>query len=127
MNPKPITIGRIAPLPAGSAQPAKSRLTREVNERLAEHYEGLPIWVRPPKGTLEYYTGLSRSKLYALEGEGSIRGVSIREPGALKGMKLFHLQSILDYIERCEREANDAKAQGIAQESVSDTNGTPTS
>jgi hypothetical protein len=34
-----------------------------------------------------------------------IRSVSIREPGRIKGVRLFHLDSILAFIERCEKEA----------------------
>ena len=59
--------------------------------------------MRPPRGGgLEFYSGLSRSKLYELEAAGKIRSVSIREPGAQKGCRLFHLESILKFIERCE-------------------------
>jgi hypothetical protein len=34
-----------------------------------------------------------------------IRPVSIRESGRIKGVRLFHLASILGFIERCEMEA----------------------
>jgi len=37
--------------------------------------------------------------------QGFIRFVSIREPGRIKGTRLFHLASILRFIERCEMEA----------------------
>jgi hypothetical protein len=61
---------------------------------------GRPVWVRPPKpGTLEYYSGFSRAKLYQLEAEGKIRGGSIKGPHQKKGTHLFHLQSILDFVE----------------------------
>jgi hypothetical protein len=65
---------------------------------------GRPVWIRPPKVGIDFHCGFSRSKLYELEALGHIRGVSIREPGRVKGTKLFHLQSILDFIEQCERE-----------------------
>ena len=38
----------------------------------------------------------------ATRGKGLIRSVSIREPGRIKGVRLFHLASILAFIERCE-------------------------
>ena len=36
------------------------------------------------------------------------QSLSIREPGKIKGVRLFHLASILAFIERCENEANAA-------------------
>jgi hypothetical protein len=60
----------------------------------------LPRYIRPPKGR-EYFSGFSRSKLYQLEADGEIRGISLhKEPGQKQGIKLFDLQSIFDYIER---------------------------
>ena len=61
-----------------------------------------PVWVRSPKKGLEFYTGLSRAKLYQGAADGHFRSVSIREPGQTKGTRLFHLGSILRYIESCE-------------------------
>jgi hypothetical protein len=84
--------------------PAKAR------ELLNDQHNGLPVWIRPPKSGLEFYSGFSRAKLYELAGIGAIRSVSIREPGQTKGTRLFHLQSIFDLIEKCER--------GAAQEST---------
>jgi hypothetical protein len=62
--------------------------------------------IRPPRnGGVEFYTGISRSKLNELAGKGRIETRSIREPGQVKGTRLFHLQSILDFIEECEQTA----------------------
>ena len=70
------------------------------NEQVNKNIRALPIWVRAPKtGDLEYFTGLSRAKLYELEREGKIRGGSLKEPHEEKGTHVFHLQSILDFIE----------------------------
>ena len=79
--------------------PAKAR------ELLQDQSNGLPVWTRSPKQGVEFYTGFSRAKLYEAAGKGFIRSVSIRQPGQLKGTRLFHLQSILDFIERCEHQA----------------------
>jgi len=79
--------------------PAKAR------ELLQDQARGLPVWIRPPKQGVEFYTGLSRSKLYEGAGKGHFRSVSIREPGQVKGTRLFFLQGILDFIERCEQQA----------------------
>jgi hypothetical protein len=65
----------------------------------------LPIWVRAPKRGHEFYSGCSRAKLYEWAAKRFIRSVSIREPGRIKGVRLFHLASILAFIERCETEA----------------------
>ena len=62
----------------------------------------LPVWVRAPKRGHEFYSGCTRPKLYEWAAKGFIRSVSIREPGRIKGVRLFHLASILAFIERCE-------------------------
>lgn len=79
--------------------PAKAR------ELLQDQANGLPVWIRSPKQGVEFYTGLSRAKLYELAGAGKIRSHSIREPGQVKGTRLFNLQSILDFIERGAQES----------------------
>ena len=79
--------------------PAKAR------ELLSDHSNGLPVWIRSPKQGVEFYTGTSRAKLYEMAGKGHIRSVSIRAPGQTKGCRLFHLQSILDFIAQCESAA----------------------
>ena len=84
-----------------------------IENRLAEHYRGLPVWIRAPKTGQEYYTGLTRAKLYDLAGRGLIGSFSLRDPGNLKGCRFFHLQSILDYRDRAElREKNTSENTG---------------
>ena len=80
---------------SGSLSPTASELLQERGAG------GRPVWIRAPKIGNEFYSGLSRSKLYELAGEGDIRSVSIRKPGQVKGTRLFNLQSILDFIEGC--------------------------
>src|ERR1035437_10030990 len=58
----------------------------------------LPVWIRPPKQGVEFYSGLSRAKLYELGGKGQIETRSLRDPGAIKGTRLFLLKSVLDFI-----------------------------
>lgn len=72
---------------------------------IAERDGNLPVWVRAPKFGYEHYSGCSRAKLYEWAAKRFIRSVSIREPGRTKGVRLFHLASILAFIERCEMEA----------------------
>ena len=88
-----------------------TRLTsvaRDLPARMAEREGTLPVWVRAPKRGHEFYSGCSRPKLYEWAGKNYIRSVSIREPGRIKGVRLFHLASILAFIERCEMEAQSA-------------------
>ena len=88
-----------------------TRLTsvaRDLPARMAEREGTLPVWVRAPKRGHEFYSGCSRPKLYDWAGKNYIRSVSIREPGRIKGVRLFHLASILAFIERCEMEAQSA-------------------
>ena len=92
--------------PTGNARQTRT-LSPKAAELVAERTTGnLPVWVRAPRnGGVEFYTGFSRAKLYELASERKIRSVSIREPGAIKGTRLFHLASILAFIEKCEQEA----------------------
>jgi hypothetical protein len=81
--------------------PAKAR------ELLNDQHNGLPIWIRPPRGGgVEFYTGFSRARLYQGAVDGDFRSISIRKPGQTKGTRLFNLQSILDFIAKCEQEGN---------------------
>lgn len=93
---------------AGGTQASKTKLAPKARELLTERTNGLPVWIRAPKSGVEFYTGFSRAKLYQLAGEGKIRSVSIREQGAVKGTRLFNLQSILDFIVKCEAETAEA-------------------
>jgi len=85
-----------------------TRLTgvaRELPARMAEREGALPVWVRAPKLGHEFFSGCSRPKLYEWAGKNYIRSVSIREPGRIKGVRLFHLASILAFIEQCEKKS----------------------
>lgn len=79
-------------------------------ELASERDGNLPVWVRAPKRGHEFYSGCSRPKLYEWAAKGYIRSISIREPGQVKGVRLFHLASILAFIEKCEADAQ-AKAR----------------
>lgn len=86
--------------------PAKAR------ELLNDQSNGLPVWIRSPKQGVEFYCGFSRAKLYEGAGKGYFRSVSIREPGQVKGTRLFNLQSILDFIAQCEQTAEQTETSG---------------
>jgi hypothetical protein len=95
------------PLPANTdtldsgSRSAPHRATQFMADREGD----LPVWVRAPKRGHEFYSGCSRAKLYEWAAKSFIRSVSIREPGRIKGVRLFHLSSILAFIERCEIES----------------------
>lgn len=42
--------------------------------------------------------GLKRSLLYALLADGSIRGVSLKRPGRLRGKRLFYVASVRAFL-----------------------------
>jgi hypothetical protein len=86
-------------------------MIRKLNELLQDKEGPLPVWIRPPKSGCDYWCGLSRSKLYLLAQERKIRSASIREPGQIKGTRLFELRSILDFIERSADSTDEESAQ----------------
>lgn len=62
----------------------------------------MPVWIGLPKsGTVCRYTGLSRSGLNALilGKNPPVKSVSLKQRYAVRGRRLIHLQSLLDYIE----------------------------
>jgi hypothetical protein len=96
---------QIKPIVGGSnAQPTTRPVPARARELLNDQSNGRPEWVRPPKHGLEFYSGFSRARLYQGAKDGDFRSVSIRKPGQVKGTRLFHLQSILDFIARCEQQ-----------------------
>lgn len=90
-------------------------VTAKVLELLQERIGGYPIWSRAPKVGVCPWTSFSRSKLYELATGGLIRSVSIRKPGQTKGTRLFHTQSVLDYIAKCEQAANESNASATVK------------
>ena len=89
------------PLSSSKTDTRKPEVSARVDELLSDRHGLLPVWVRSPKTGPEHYTGFGRSKLYELAAHGKIESRSIREPGQIKGTRLFNLRSILDFIESC--------------------------
>lgn len=89
------------PESSGQTTKGKPRLPRKAGELLGDHDGNLPVWIRAPRTRQrEHYTGLTRAHLYALADKGVIVSKPIRDPGKVRGIRLFLLRSILDYIER---------------------------
>src|SRR5579859_4650284 len=59
----------------------------------------LPEFIRVPTKGLCPWTGLSRSKFYGLISEGVVGTVCLRKRGAVRGTRLIHLRSLLNYLE----------------------------
>tara|TARA_R110000868_G_scaffold5915_2_gene34400 strand:+ start:1546 stop:1881 length:336 start_codon:yes stop_codon:yes gene_type:complete len=105
MENKNDTGGFSAPEASSATLDHKRSLAPHAQDLLQERTHGIPVWGRAPKKDVCPWTSFSRSKLYELASDGLIRSVSIRKPGQSKGTRLFHIQSILDYIAKCEAEA----------------------
>lgn len=76
------------------------KVRRQLETLVGEQDASLrPIWVRAPKdGAVEHYSGLGKGTLYSLDAAGLIKSACLKRPGAVRGVRLFELQSILDYI-----------------------------
>ena len=101
-----MNAARTSPVSLNAPENGNRTVSPRAAESMADRVGVLPVWVRAPKLGHEFFSGCSRAKLYEWAGKRFIRSVSIREPGRIKGVRLFHLASILTFIERCEKEAN---------------------
>src|ERR1017187_4626693 len=95
---------QIKPIVGSNAQQTRP-IPEKAMELLQSQSNGRPEWVRSPKQGVEFYSGFSRARLYQGAKDGDFRSVSIRKPGQVKGTRLFHLASILAFIEKCEQDA----------------------
>lgn len=89
---------------------AEALVSERISQQTTHGAVSLPVWVRAPKFGTEHYSGLTRGKLYELAGRGKIRSESLREPGRKQGVRLFHLGSILAYVEGLSKEAQGTTA-----------------
>ena len=96
---------RTPPASADVTENGNGRAQTRAAQFISDREGNLPVWVRAPKHGHEFYSGCTRPKLYEWAAKGFIRSVSIREPGRVRGVRLFHLASILGFIERCEASA----------------------
>ena len=60
----------------------------------------IPRFIRPPRpGVLCAHTGLGRSALYNLVSEGKVPAISVRRPGAKRGVTLIEYDGLIAYLE----------------------------
>jgi hypothetical protein len=69
-------------------------------------------WVRPGKLPAHGFD-IGRSQVYQLAVRGEIELVSLKAPGARRGVALVRLDSVRQFIERC-RAGNAAEQAGVA-------------
>ena len=71
-----------------------------MKQYVSDHFydEKLGDWVRMPKPK-QRLCGLSRTTILELSEAGCIRTVAIRKPGAIKGIRLVYIPSLLGYLE----------------------------
>ena len=60
-----------------------------------------PEWLREKEVTRQF--GLTHMPLFNLRKRGAIRSASLKAEGAKYGVRLYHVGSIRDYIDRMER------------------------
>jgi len=56
----------------------------------------MPEFGRTPD--VEKYFGIKKGTLYNLNDQGKIKGVVLRKAGSLKGVRLWHMASVREYI-----------------------------
>lgn len=60
-----------------------------------------PTFLRLSQGRtpdVERYFGIKKGTLYNLHDQGKIKGVVLRKAGSLKGVRLWHMASVREYI-----------------------------
>jgi hypothetical protein len=62
-------------------------------------------WARMPKPK-ERFFGMSRTTILELSQAGLIKTVSIRKPGANKGIRLIFVPSLREFLDKCPQEVN---------------------
>lgn len=53
------------------------------------------------------FSGIGKSTLFALIAKGKLKSKCIRQPGAVKGIRLISKQALRDFIDSCEEDVAD--------------------
>ena len=88
-----------------------TELAKQTQSLLRERdaHTRLPLYFRAPVHGHDAIFGLTRAKLYQLDGAGLIKSVSLREKHQQRGTRLFSTESVANYINSCA-----ARAEGKA-------------
>jgi hypothetical protein len=89
----PFRVGRFIPM---GCHTMNNLTSKDIQETIGHTATLRPEWLRIPD-TIRY-SGIGRSSLYTLIGDGKIRSVSIRKRGAVKGIRLISVDSIDSYL-----------------------------
>lgn len=66
-----------------------------------------PEWARLPKpGTRCQFSGLSRTTLLEMIERGEFRAITVRQPGATRGIRLIHLPGLFAWLARLDSAQN---------------------
>ena len=79
---------------------------------IPSHMQG-DEWRKMPKPK-ERLCGLSRTTIFELSEAGLIKTVALRKPGAIKGIRLVFMPSLLEYLEKLAAEQENAQASSEA-------------
>ncbi|WP_035600833.1 helix-turn-helix domain-containing protein [Haloferula sp. BvORR071] len=93
--------------PAAGTQAAKAESKSPTQAILRE-------WIRPKEVIAGF--GISRTRLYALIGQGKIDSVRLESPGEKQGTRIIRLASLNDYLETllAEQQQQQAAKKGGA-------------
>ena len=80
-----------------------------VKLQIPQHMQG-EDWARMPKPK-ERFFGMSRTTLLELSQAGLIKTVSIRKPGANKGIRLIFVPSLREFLDKCTHEVNPFRSE----------------
>jgi Helix-turn-helix domain len=74
--------------------------TLEIQEEISKASHVEPHWLKI--GDAVVFSGMCRSKIYALVKRGKIRSACLRDPDNVRGTRVINAKSLNDYIESCE-------------------------
>ncbi len=90
---------------AESHATTRTRAARDSARKKAANLRGYPDrWVKAPVRGYCPETGLTRAAFYQLADLGKIKTACIRQPGAIRGNRLFHLGSVLAFLDATAEE-----------------------
>ena len=97
-------VGFVVGLPTVAGNTG-SKFPRSLKSSFQEGNSSQAEFIRlPAPRTRCCLTGLSRTSLNELVESGAVRSVTLRKPGASRGIKLINRASLLDYLHGLEQE-----------------------